>query len=159
LTFGQSSQYKRCVKYLNLPLCKISYFFEVSKYFCPNLFHSCVFGKFLGKRKGIFFPSWADFAAPAQPTRGSGLLPFPSLPSLLSGPQRPHGPTGSDRSLCAGPACQGAPPNPPLLSRVCAAVTGNPPLLRPIASPSLSPLRQSQRCPRTPPQLPCPLMR
>jgi hypothetical protein len=62
LTYGQSAQYKSCLKYSNLPSCKISHFSEIP-IISPIFILSCWFIQ-LEKEFKIEKSSWAVFSAP-----------------------------------------------------------------------------------------------
>jgi hypothetical protein len=123
-------------------------------YFFLNLFHSCIFGNSLEKRKNnSFLLGRMRCTSPAH-ARKQARSPFPSLPSLPSGPRRPRDPAVSCWPSTRAPPVGNASPKSPLpCLRVCTAIAGNPSL--PCPSRRLAACHPM----RTPPRSPCPLTR
>jgi hypothetical protein len=89
-------------------------------YFFLNLFHSCIFGNSLEKRKNnSFLLGRMRCTSPAH-ARKQARSPFPSLPSLPSGPRCPRDPAISCWPSTRAPPVGNASPKSPSPACVCA---------------------------------------
>jgi hypothetical protein len=152
LTFGQSGQYESCEKYLNLPLCKISHFSEICKYF--SYFYSLMLiysiGKMIKNRK-IVVGHFLHGRPSSAPTLAHLLVRSRPAPSASSGrcqvgPGTSRTPrvslTSSRAGNCHAPYPLPLKPVPFPLLRLCAAHrcnSGRSAALEPC--PSAAPLR------------------